>query len=111
MAVPIVNTTCLVSAPSTPTPTRPHTLTGKRCSVGWLVGWLQTPDKDRSKMAELLFEKFEIPAYFVGSQSVLSLYSAGRTSGVVVDIGCVLDPHHPPRLVLIPFRPAMHVCK
>lgn len=38
-------------------------------------------------MAELLFEKYEVPAYFVGSQAVLSLYSAGRTSGVVVDGG------------------------
>eukprot|EP00041_Stephanoeca_diplocostata_P018360 m.384232 g.384232 ORF g.384232 m.384232 type:complete len:357 (-) comp20988_c0_seq1:2284-3354(-) len=46
-----------------------------------------TLEKDRGTMAELLFEKFEVPAYFVGSQAVFSLYSAGRTSGVVVDAG------------------------
>ena len=44
-------------------------------------------EADRNKMAEIMFEKFEIPAYFVCSQSVLSLYSAGRTSGIVVDVG------------------------
>ena len=36
-----------------------------------------TSDRDREKMAELLFEKFEIPAYFVGTDSVLSVYSTG----------------------------------
>lgn len=44
-------------------------------------------ERDRNKMAELLFEKFEVPAYFVGSQSVLSLYAEGRTWGIVVDTG------------------------
>ena len=44
-------------------------------------------DENRGKMAEILFEKFEVPAYFVSSQSVLSLYSAGRTCGIVLDIG------------------------
>eukprot|EP00729_Bicosta_minor_P020653 gene20653-23638_t len=44
-------------------------------------------EADRNKMAEIMFEKFEVPAYFVASQSVLSLYSAGRTCGIVLDIG------------------------
>lgn len=44
-------------------------------------------ERDRNKMAELLFEKFEVPAYFVGSQSVFSLYAEGRTWGIVVDSG------------------------
>ena len=30
-------------------------------------------ERDRESMAELLFEKFEVPAYFVSSQPVLSL--------------------------------------
>ena len=30
-------------------------------------------ERDREKMAELMFEKFDVPAYFVSCQSVLSL--------------------------------------
>jgi len=44
-------------------------------------------ESDREKMAELMFETFNVPAYFVSSQSVLSLFSTGYTSGVVVDSG------------------------
>lgn len=44
-------------------------------------------DRDRGKMAEIMFEKFNVPAYFVGSEAVCSLYSVGRTSGIVVDAG------------------------
>eukprot|EP00039_Didymoeca_costata_P029501 m.24925 g.24925 ORF g.24925 m.24925 type:complete len:343 (+) comp7657_c0_seq1:154-1182(+) len=44
-------------------------------------------ERDRAAMAEMMFEKFGIPAYFVSSQSVLSLFSAGRTSGLVMDLG------------------------
>jgi actin-related protein len=44
-------------------------------------------DQDREKMAEILFEKFSIPHYFVGNQGVLSIYSCGRTSALLVDAG------------------------
>lgn len=46
-----------------------------------------TEEKDREKMAEILFETFGVPAYFVASQSVLSVYSAGRTSAIVIECG------------------------
>lgn len=38
-------------------------------------------------MAELLFEGFGVPAMYVAHQSLLSLYSTGRTSGLVVESG------------------------
>jgi len=34
-----------------------------------------------------MFETFNVPALYIGIQAVLSLYSAGRTSGVVLDAG------------------------
>ena len=38
-------------------------------------------------MAEIFFESFNVPALYVSVQAVLSLYSSGRTTGVVLDIG------------------------
>ena len=45
------------------------------------------PNKNREKMAEIMFEKFNVPAVNVQIQAVMSLYSCGRTDGVVVDSG------------------------
>eukprot|EP01065_Artemidia_motanka_P018237 TRINITY_DN21559_c0_g1_i1.p1 TRINITY_DN21559_c0_g1~~TRINITY_DN21559_c0_g1_i1.p1 ORF type:complete len:393 (+),score=103.41 TRINITY_DN21559_c0_g1_i1:78-1256(+) len=45
------------------------------------------PKRNREKMLELLFEKFEVPALYVQIQAVLSLYECGRSEGVVVDSG------------------------
>ena len=45
------------------------------------------PRKNREKAAEILFEKFNVPALFVSMQAVLSLYASGRTTGVVLDSG------------------------
>ncbi|XP_005382818.1 PREDICTED: actin-like protein 7B [Chinchilla lanigera] len=41
----------------------------------------------REKYAELLFETFSIPAMHVTSQALLSIYSYGRTTGLVVESG------------------------
>eukprot|EP00727_Mastigamoeba_balamuthi_P012274 m51a1_g767 putativa actin (883) ;mRNA; r:568235-571326 len=41
----------------------------------------------RAKMAEILFEEFEIPALNIASPAVLSLYSQGMSTGVAVDCG------------------------
>jgi len=38
-------------------------------------------------MTEIMFEVFHTPGMFVAIQAVLSLYSSGRTTGIVVDIG------------------------
>ena len=45
------------------------------------------PKRNREKMVELLFEKFGVPGMYVVIQAVMSLYAAGRTTGMVVDSG------------------------
>ena len=45
------------------------------------------PKKNREKMMEIMFEKFNVPASYISIQGVLSLYSSGRTTGIVLDIG------------------------
>lgn len=34
-----------------------------------------------------MFEQFDVPAFYLGVQPVLSLYFGGKTTGVVVDSG------------------------
>jgi actin len=34
-----------------------------------------------------MFEKFNVPAYYLAIQAVLSLYSSGKTTGLVFDSG------------------------
>jgi len=45
------------------------------------------PKKNRERMTEIMFEVFHTPGMYVAIQAVLSLYSSGRTTGIVVDIG------------------------
>ncbi|XP_078690965.1 actin, cytoplasmic 1-like [Branchiostoma floridae x Branchiostoma belcheri] len=45
------------------------------------------PKVNREKMTEVMFETFTVPAMYVQNQPVLSLYGAGRSSGIVVDSG------------------------
>ncbi|VDN27050.1 unnamed protein product [Gongylonema pulchrum] len=45
------------------------------------------PLKNREKSAEIFFETFNVPALHIQMQAVLSLYSTGRTTGVVIDSG------------------------
>lgn len=44
-------------------------------------------EENREKMTEIMFEKFNIPGLFIGVSSILGIYSAGRTTGVVLDSG------------------------
>ncbi len=46
-----------------------------------------SPRPNREKMAEIMFETFNVPALYVAMQAVLSLYASGRTTGCVIDIG------------------------
>lgn len=46
-----------------------------------------TPRASREKMAEVMFETFECPSLYMYTQSVLSLFASGRTTGLVVDSG------------------------
>ncbi|XP_075040318.1 actin-11-like [Mixophyes fleayi] len=46
-----------------------------------------SPTTNREKVAELLFENFEVAAMYISHQSLLSMYSYGRISGLVVGTG------------------------
>ncbi|ODV62595.1 actin-2 [Ascoidea rubescens DSM 1968] len=45
------------------------------------------PRKNRERMAQTFFETFNSPAIYFSIQAVLSLYSSGKTTGLVVDSG------------------------
>lgn len=45
------------------------------------------PKANRESMTRIMFEDFDVPAMYIQIQAVLSLYSAGRTTGIVVDSG------------------------
>lgn len=42
---------------------------------------------DREHFTQLLFEHFNIAGLYLGEQGVLSLYSAGKITGTVIDLG------------------------
>lgn len=45
------------------------------------------PKTNREQMAKIMFEEYDVPAMYIQIQAVLSLYAAGRTTGIVVDSG------------------------
>jgi actin-related protein len=45
------------------------------------------PKANREKMTQIMFDTFEVQNLYVAIQAVMSLYSAGRTTGLVVDSG------------------------
>jgi actin beta/gamma 1 len=47
----------------------------------------RNPKANREKMTQLMFETFQIQGLYVAIQAVLSLYSNGRTTGMVCDSG------------------------
>jgi actin, other eukaryote len=45
------------------------------------------PKMNREKMTQIMFETFNVPAMYVSNPGVLSLYSAGKTTGIVCESG------------------------
>ena len=45
------------------------------------------PKVNREKMATIMFESFNVPGLYIAIQAVLSLYSAGKFTGIVADSG------------------------
>jgi len=45
------------------------------------------PKRNREKMCQSMFETYSVPKMYVAIQAVLSLYSSGRTTGIVLDSG------------------------
>lgn len=42
---------------------------------------------NRERMTQIMFETFNVPALYIATQHQMSLYSSGRTTGVVLDFG------------------------
>jgi len=45
------------------------------------------PKKNREKIIEIMFEKFNVPSTYISIQAILALYASGRTTGLVLDSG------------------------
>ncbi|KAJ7888801.1 actin 1 [Mycena leptocephala] len=48
---------------------------------------LRVAPEEHPKMTSIMFETFNVPAFYVQIQAVLSLYASGRTTGIVMDSG------------------------
>ena len=59
----------------------------KDCGGALLTEAPLQPKANREKMAEIMFESIQVSKFYVAIQAVMSLYSAGRTTGLVVDSG------------------------
>ncbi|KAF9076423.1 brg1-associated factor b [Rhodocollybia butyracea] len=42
---------------------------------------------NRERMAEIMFEEFQVPAFYIANTSVLNTFAAGKGSALVIDIG------------------------
>ncbi|KAI3691357.1 hypothetical protein L2E82_49701 [Cichorium intybus] len=45
------------------------------------------PKENREKMTHIMFETFNVPATYIAIGAVLSLYTSGRTTGIMLDSG------------------------
>ncbi|PVG04147.1 Actin/actin-like protein [Serendipita vermifera] len=42
---------------------------------------------NRERMAEILFEEFKVPAFYIANSGVLSAFASGRGTALIVDVG------------------------
>ena len=45
------------------------------------------PRKNSEKMIQVMFETFNVPTFYLSNQCFLSLYSSGKTTGVICEVG------------------------
>eukprot|EP01084_Bolivina_argentea_P120012 212762_1 len=45
------------------------------------------PKQNRENIVQIMFETFNIPLFYIGSDSVFALYASGRTTGLVLSSG------------------------
>lgn len=43
--------------------------------------------KHREKIAEIAFDKFKVPGFYIANDSVLSAFAAGKSTALIIDIG------------------------
>ncbi|CAL2052052.1 unnamed protein product [Caenorhabditis brenneri] len=48
---------------------------------------LSNPKANKEKMTEVMFERFNVPSYYVDKATALSLFHSGKTTGFVIDSG------------------------
>lgn len=59
----------------------------EECNGVLLTEAPRNPKQNREKMISIMFETFSVKNTYVALQAVMSLYAAGRTTGLVVDAG------------------------
>lgn len=47
----------------------------------------ENPKSNRERIAEIMFEKYKVPALYFASKPVLSLYASGKSTGLVLQMG------------------------
>lgn len=53
-----------------------------------MTSYYSNCDKNtKERTTQIFFESFNVPYYYTASNALLSLYSSGRVSGIVVDVG------------------------
>ena len=52
-----------------------------------LTGYLKYPKETREKIAQTMFEKFNVPGLYIANPGVLAIYCAGKFDGIAIDLG------------------------
>lgn len=70
---------------------------------------LRSSVTERAKWAEILFETFRAPSICIGNSSALTMFAAGRTTGIAVECGAGLTSSVPVFEGLALAHAAIHV--